>query len=130
MAGSNREKYHFGTFLQLESETKVRLRPLLRKYDLELVENHDNREQIEGFLAAYQENTWLDFLQAIKPLILEFIARYKEIADAGSPEEKSVLQSMVTHEESFLHWIDKEAAGQNGALELAIEQLSYPLPPC
>ena len=61
VARNAREKYHFGTLLQLESETKVRLRPFLQKYDMQFVENQENGEQVAGFVAAYQDNNWLDF---------------------------------------------------------------------
>jgi hypothetical protein len=128
VARNEREKYHFGTLLQLESETKVRLRPFLQKYGLEFVERQDGSEQVAGFVSAYQENSWLEFLAALKPLVDQFVARFQQIADAGPAEDQEVLQSMVTHEESFVHWIDKETAEEAGALDLAISQLQHPLP--
>ena len=127
VARNEREKYHFGTLLQLESETKVRLRPFLQKYDIQFVESQENGEQVAGFVAAYRENGWHEFLAALKPLVEQFVARFQEIADAGPVEDQDVLQSMVTHEESFVHWIDREVAGEEGALDLAISQLQFPL---
>ncbi len=126
-ARNEREKYHFGTFLQLETETKVRLRPFLQKYDMEFVENDEAREQVEGFVALYEGSSWVEFLTALKPLIDQFVARFQEIADAGPVEDQEILRSMVTHEESFVHWIEKELAGKEGGLDLAIRQLQYPL---
>ena len=128
VARNAREKYHFGTFLQLESETKARLRPFLQKYDFEFVENHEAGEQVAGFVAAYQENSWLEFLAVLSPLIDQFLARFKEIADAGPAEDQEILQSMITHENSFVHWIEKETAGEKGGLDKAISQLQYPMP--
>jgi hypothetical protein len=127
VARNEREKYHFGTLLQLESETKVRLRPFLLKYDIQFVESQENGEQVAGFVAAYQDNGWLEFLAALKPLVEQFVARFQQIADAGPAEDQKVLQSMVTHEESFVRWIDREVAGEEGALDLAISQLQFPL---
>jgi hypothetical protein len=127
VARNEREKYHFGTFLQLESETKVRLRPLLQRYDLDLVENLDSSEQISGFVALYEQSSWPDFLSALKPMIEQFLARFKEIADAGAAQDQLILDSMITHEESFIHWIDKELAGEEGSLDAAIIQLQHPL---
>ena len=60
-------------------------------------------------------------------MIDEFLGRFKEIADAGPAEDQDVLQSMITHEKSFVHWIEKEAAGEEGSLVAAICQLQYPL---
>ena len=47
-AKNPRDKYHFGTFLQLESETKVRLRPLLTKYGIPFIESVESRDAGAG----------------------------------------------------------------------------------
>jgi hypothetical protein len=52
-------------------------------------------------------------------MIDQFLGRFKEIADAGPAEDQDVLQSMITHEKSFLHWIEKETAGEEGLIRLA-----------
>ena len=126
-AKNEREKYHFGTFLQLESETKVRLRPFLQKYGMKFIEEPPSGDEVAGFVALYQQSTWQEFLAALKPMIDQFVARFREIADAGPAEDQDVLQSMITHEKSFVHWIEKEAAGEEGSLDAAICQLQYPL---
>ena len=128
VARNARDRYHFGTFLQLESETKARLRPLMQKYDLEFVENEAPEAQIAGFIAAYQDNTWRDFVAGLAPLIDQFLARFEEIAEAGPAEDQEILRSMITHEQSFAQWIEKELAGEEGSLDLAISQLQYPMP--
>ena len=128
VANNSRDKYHFGTFLQLESETKARLRPFMQKYDMEFEESKAPEEQIAGFVAAYQENTWRDFVAGLAPLIEQFLARFREIADAGPAEDQEILRSMITHEKSYAHWIEKELAGGEGSLDLAISQLQYPMP--
>ena len=126
-ARNDREGYHFGTLLQLESETKTRLRPFLHKHKLELVEQQNMSEQVDGFVALYKGSSWLDFLSALKPVVDQFLGRFREIALMGPEEDQGVLQSMVTHEEAFSYWIEKETAGEEGALDAAISQLQYPL---
>ena len=42
--------------------------------------------------------------------------------------DQEVLQSMITHEASFVSWIEKETAGDEGSLDAFISQLKYPLP--
>jgi hypothetical protein len=128
-AKNEREKYHFGTFLQLESETKVRLRPFLHKYRMEFVEKQEAGDEVAGFVALYQQSTWLEFLAALKPMIDQFLARFQEIANAGPAEDQDVLQSMIKHEKSFEYWIEMETAGEDGSLDAAISQLQYPLTP-
>ena len=81
VARNEREKYHFGTLLQLESETKVRLRPFLQKYDLELIENQGDSEQVAGFVSLYQQSSWLEFVAALQPIVDQFLTRFREIAD-------------------------------------------------
>ena len=127
IAKNGREKYHFGTCLQFETETKARLRPFLLERGFELVEDQDSG-LVNGIVAAYEENSWVDFLTGIKPVVDDFLARFKEIAAAGTPEDQDVLQSMIIHEESFVSWIEKETAGEEGSLDAFISHLKYPLP--
>ncbi len=61
VAKNPREKYHFGTLLQLETETKARLRPFLFAHGLGFDESQGDGEAISGFLALYQQNEWLIF---------------------------------------------------------------------
>ena len=121
------DRYHLGTVLQLETETKARLRPFLLKHGLPLEEQADPA-QIEGMVAAYQEYPWHEFLARMRPLVDTYLARFEEIAEAGPAEDQDVLQSMVTHEQAFVIWIDRELAGHSNSLEAVISQLQFPLP--
>jgi hypothetical protein len=125
-AKNPREKYHFATFLQLETETKARLRPLLLKYDFTLEEGMDP-EQINGIVAAYQGASWADFLGGMKPMIDNFLQRFTQIAALGPDEDRVILESMIKHEMSFVHWIDKELAGEEGSLDAVLEIIQYRL---
>ena len=126
VAKNEREKYHFGTALQLETETKARLRPFMFKYGFDLVEDQDS-ELSDGIVAAYQEASWVEFLAGLKPLVNQFVERFQDIAAAGPAQDQAVLQSMITHEASFVSWIDKELAGEEGSLDAIICQLQFPL---
>jgi len=126
-AKNEREKYHFATLLQLETETKARLRPFLFRHGLELDESQAGAEQVTGFVALYRDNSWPEFLTQLKPMVEQFLGRFEEIAAAGPEEDQDILQSMVRHEESFVHWIEKETAGDEGALDVALSQIQYPV---
>lgn len=122
------EKYQFGTFLQLETETKACLRPLLYKYQISFQEEV-NQEQVDGFVALYLENSWPDFLGALRNVVVQFLSRFEEIVTAGPQEDRALLQAMVVHESAFLHWIDKELSGdKESSLDAVLEQLNNPLP--
>jgi hypothetical protein len=61
--------------------------------------------------------------------LAQFVARYREIADAAPAKYKDLAQSMVTHEESLLRMAEMAAAGiENGSLDDVNRQLVFPLP--
>ena len=94
---------------------------------MKFIEELSSGEEVAGFVALYQQGSWQEFLAALKPMTDQFLARFQEIADAGPAEDQYVLQSMIKHEKSFVHWIEKETAGEEGSLDAAISQLQYPL---
>lgn len=128
VAKNDRDKYHFGTLLQLETETKARLRPFLSKYGVSLSEDMDLAE-IGAAVAAYKALSLKEFAAAMKPAVQNFLSRFEEIAGIGPAEDREVLDSMVRHESAILRWLDMESAGNTeGSLEGMIGQLQYPLP--
>ena len=68
-AKNDREKYHFATLLQLETETKARLRPFLFRHGIDFDESQGSDETVAGFLALYQHHDWLEFLVQLRPAI-------------------------------------------------------------
>ena len=79
------------------------------KYNIALDEDVDV-EQISGFVALYQQSSWLDFVSALKPLVAQFIGRFEGIVELGPVEDKAILQSMVTHESAILQWLELETS--------------------
>ncbi len=127
-AKSDRDRYHFATLLQLETETKARLRPLLFKYRVSLSE-HMPLDHIEGIVQGYKESNWEDFAAANKNIAEEFLVRFREIAAIGPEEDKEILMSMIRHESAIISWFDMESRGEkDGSLKDIIAELQYPLP--
>jgi hypothetical protein len=125
----DRERYHNGTLLQLETETKARLRPLLYKYGISLSEEAD-LSPVPQLVASYEGTTWREFMGITIPVVQQYLARFKQIAEAGPDEDQNYLQSMIRHEASILRWMEMEAKGETeGSLDAIIEQLQFPLPP-
>jgi hypothetical protein len=128
VAKNERERYHHGTLLQLETETQARLRPLLYKYGISLSKNMD-LGSVQEIVSGYQNASWKEFMGGTIPIVKEFLGRFEEIASAGPEEDQEYLQSMLRHERSILRWMEMEAAGETeGSLDAIIEQLQYPLP--
>jgi len=126
-AKNPRERYHLGTLLQLETETKARLRPLLYKHGVSLDEEVDfSLLDIVG--TTYKESTWPEFAAANIPILEDFIRRFEAIAKIGDEDDRDILDSMVRHEASILRWATMESAGRtDGSLDDVIEQLVWPL---
>lgn len=123
------DRYRFGTLLQLETETKARLRPFLAKYSLSLSEDMDLSD-VQGMVGAYQAaSDFQAFAAAITPAIEHFHSRFVQIAQAGPIDDRPILESMVRHESAILQWLTRESQGlAQGALDAMIRELKYPLP--
>jgi hypothetical protein len=127
-AKSPRDRYHLGTLLQLESETKARLRPLLFKHGVSLSEETD-LSILDVAIKAYEEMTWQDYMGVNVPVVQEFLDKFKAIAEIGDADDKEILESMVTHEAAILRWATMESTGpKDDSLDDVTVQLKYPLP--
>jgi hypothetical protein len=127
-AKSPRDRYHVGTLLQLESETKARLRPLLYKHGVSLDEVAD-LSLVDVAIGAYREMSWQEFAAVNVPVVEDFLARFEAIAELGDQADREILESMVRHEAAILRWATMERDGiVDGSLDDVIAQLNYPLP--
>ena len=127
-AKTPRDRYHLGTLLQLESETKARLRPLLFKHGVSLNEVAD-LSLVELAIDAYRDMSWQEFAALNVPVVEGFLARFRAIAQLGDEADREILESMVRHEASILRWATMERDGNiDGSLDDVIAQLNYPLP--
>ena len=127
-AKNKRERHHYGTLLQLETETKARLRPFLYKYGIDLSEDMD-LAPVPQLVSAYENSSWTEFMGVTIPVVKRYLSRFEEIAEAGPEEDREYLQSMVRHEAAILRWMEMEAAGETkGSLDAIGAQLQFPLP--
>ena len=127
-AKTPRDRYHLGTLLQLESETKARLRPLLFKHGVSLGEVAD-LSLVELAIGAYRDMEWRDFVGLNVPVVEGFLAQFEAIVKVGDEADREILESMVRHEAAILRWATMERDGiVEGSLNEVIAQLNYPLP--
>ena len=121
-------QYKSATMLQLETETKARLRPVLSELGADLTELDASREAGQGFVEAIKGKDWRDAMQILSDGVIPYVERYREIAVAAPAPYREIAQSMVEHEESLQQFASEEAQG-NGAqgLQRIIAQLQYPL---
>jgi hypothetical protein len=126
---SPRQRYVLGSILQLETETKARLRPSVAKLGISLVESEAARADGEGLAHLVNGLSWQDAMRALAEALEGFVNRYREIAQLAPPEFKDLADSMVIHEESLLNLARCEAVGiDDGSLDALVDQLVFPLP--
>jgi len=127
-AKTEEQKYKFGTLLQLETETKARLRPLLVKYGLSLDEE-DGAAQAAIAAADFEAGGWSSFVEGTLNIVHYFIGRFEQIETLGPPEDAETLHSMVIHERAIQNFLEAERDGKpRGSLRDVIALLQYPLP--
>ena len=127
VAKSERDRYHFATLLQLETETKARLRPLLYKHNVPLSEEVPT-DQINEIVQGYLAISWEEFAAANIPVVMGFLEQFQQIAEAGPAEDKEILQSMLRHEKAILCWFEMESRGETeGSLDAIIGELQNPI---
>jgi hypothetical protein len=121
--------YKLGTFLQLETETKARLRPAVMQLGLDLVELDESRNKGNEFYRTFEGMDWEAAMAHLATVVKPFVKRYRQIAEVAPPEYKQLANSMVVHEQSIQDAAEFEAAGEGGrSMDDVIRQLVFPLP--
>jgi len=121
------QHYKLATLLQLETETKARLRPFLMRLGLSLSEDDVSAELAET-TQAIAHGSWREVMAGMRESVTGYVARFEEIERLGPEEDREMLHSMVVHERSILTFAERELAGAPGSLDDIIVQLCYPLP--
>ncbi|MGK0223149.1 MAG: hypothetical protein ACI9ON_002392 [Limisphaerales bacterium] len=126
---SPRQQYLLGSMLQLETETKARLRPAAVKLGIDLVESDSARADGEALAGMVNGLDWQSSMGVLVGPLADFTARYSEIASMAPHEFKELADSMVTHEESLLNLARSEASGEtDDSIDVVVDQLVFPLP--
>ena len=123
-------KYKIAVLLQLETETKARLRPTLMRLGLEIAESDSSRELGLETAAKMRGKSWEETMWMLRNIVKPAVERYEEIAAEAPAEFQSIAQSMVIHEQSLYDFTELELAGdKENSLVSIIDQLEFkPLP--
>jgi hypothetical protein len=120
-------RFKWATLMQLESETKTRLRPFLSRLGLSVVEV-DPRQQLGEYVASYHSKTWRQHMAELKDFTEDYLKKFRELDSAAPESERKVTHSMIPHEEAIRNFAMLELAGDAaGSLNDVIAQLNYPL---
>jgi len=117
--------YKLSLLLQLETETKARLRPVVVAEGLSLCEKAEFRSAANEAAAAFRDMTWMQTMTQIVKIVVPAVARYQAIVEM-SPEQYAVLSgSMLLHEQAILDFAILELAGNQDEAEALILNLLY-----
>jgi len=128
LASDPNEKYKLSLFLQLESEAKVRLRPLLARYGIPLVENEALRSEAAAEAAELASRPWREAMAMLAELALPYAERFEALLDAAPREDVPLVLFMVDHERSVMRMAEREAAGESVMDRELLVMLAYPIP--
>jgi len=121
------QKYKLALFLQLESEAKVRLRPLLARYGLDVVEDQGQRSAGAAVAEKFAAMPWKEAMATLADLARPYLERFQALLAIAIPEDAPLVRFMVAHEGLVIRIAQREAAG-DGCMDLELlPMLSYPL---
>jgi hypothetical protein len=131
-AEDNEQRYILGSLMQLETEGKAIIRPILLKCGLSMLDIPDSRSN--GANAANQMNQmpWAERFAATAELVKSnFLPRYEELATLVSLEEDpdafKVANFMGDHERALIATSEKIALGDANPTAPVVELLHFPL---
>jgi hypothetical protein len=122
-------RFNFATMLQLETETKARLRPAMLELGVALEAEERSRQTGRGLADAISAGDWPDFVKGLRDAGEPLLQRQREIAASAPAAYRDLAESMVIHGESFQHFTEHEQAGDSAhSIDKVVAQLKFPLP--
>jgi hypothetical protein len=127
LASDSDRKYKLSLFLQLESEAKVRLRPLLGRHGLSLVEDESQRATGAAVANRFAAVPWREAMATLADLAVPYVHRFQELLDVALPEDAPLVLFMVNHEQSIVRIAAQEAAGKGNMDRELLTMLAHPI---
>jgi hypothetical protein len=123
------ERYKMALLLQLETETKARLRPVLAAQGLSVQEDPQMRPRGEQFARDLAASTWQEKMTALHRAVADtFLPRYRELTEGLPAALRAVGDSMVEHEQALVDMTWRELNGQaDRSDEPLLRLLHFPL---
>ena len=124
-----RQRYKVAVLLQLETETKARLRPVIMRLGLDPTELEESRRAGHEFAERLAGLDWTEAMVQLRDGVKPYVDRYLEIETMAPAEYREIAHAMVVHEQSFYRFAELEAAGNaTHSLDDIVAQLTYQLP--
>ena len=123
------QQYLLGTALQLETETKARLRPVVAQLDISIIESEESREAGMALSNVIAGMDWQAAMRLLAQAIEPYVEKYHAIAQSAPPDFRELADSMFEHERLICRLWEYEARGEGeSVVEEIASQLAFPLP--
>lgn len=123
------KKYKFAVMLQLETETKARVRAIMLQRGIDVTESDESRRLGTNMAEDMQGKNWNETISAFHAVALTLLHQEKEIAAKTPTEYRSFAESMVLHGQCFCDFTELELAGKSDvSLGPIIELLKNKVP--
>jgi hypothetical protein len=121
-------RYKIGNLLQLETETKARLRPTILELGGSVEELDSSRETGHKLAESLTEGNWSEFVVTLNQAGEPLTNRQREVAEIAPAPFLELANSMRVHGESIQNFTALELAGNEAnSLNEVIDQLKFPL---
>ena len=120
------QQYKLSLFLQLESEAKIRLRPLLARHGISLIEDPTQRSVGVKEAERFATQPWKEAMAGLSKMCLPFAARFRLLLPFAPPEDVPLILFMIDHEETFSNITAKESAGEPAMNTELVVMLTHP----
>jgi hypothetical protein len=116
--------------LQLESATKMSLRPLLGRLGLSLVEPASDRAAGRAWAERLLSSASDGWPGVLAGEVEDYMARYDALGDVAAPGDREVLSFLAAHERALHQCLLRlDSAPVSEACAAVIALLQQPLPP-
>jgi hypothetical protein len=124
-------RYKISNLLQLETETKARLRPAILKLGGSVEEFESSRGTGRRFAEPLHEGNWEEFVSALNQVGEPLTNRQREVAEIAPVPFRELADSMRVHGESIEKFTELELAGDTAnSINDVIGQLKFPVERC
>jgi hypothetical protein len=123
------KQYKISVMLQLETETKARLRPTMLLLGLDLSGQDEYRKIGLEMASAIKGLSWQDAMAMLRDVVKPVVARYRKIATVAPSEHRELAESMVIHEKSLFDFAVLELDGEGKkSIDAIVAQIRNKLP--
>jgi len=122
------QRHKIASLLQLETETKARLRPLVVGLGIHPAELEKSRQVGHKFAEGLRDLSWVESMERLRDVVRQYVLRYREILAKAPSEYQAPVASMVLHEQALLRFTELELTGEvERSLDDVNAQLHWPL---